>query len=46
MRTKTDSGKAKPGHCNLVNPWFIIQVLTFNYFSNSGYAIYEIEVSV
>lgn len=46
MRTKTDSGKAKPGHCNLVDPWFTIQILPFNYFSNSRCMIYETEVSI
>lgn len=46
MRTKTNSGKAKPGHCNLVAALFTIRNLSFNVSCNFRHAIYETEVAV
>lgn len=46
MRTKTNSGKAKPGHCNLVGSLFTIQNLSFNSFCHFRCVIYETEVAV
>ena len=45
-RTKTNSGKAKPGHCNLVGSLFTIQKLSFDSFYNFRHAICEMEVAV